>query len=87
MSALTMPNRTRAFLQARCLQVSRQQLGCKYLEAVLIGRIKPLGSGPNWEVLAFRAELPPIAQNEAMKAVDVLRGTYALAPYTTSTSE
>ena len=32
MSALTMPNRTRAFLQARSLQVSRQQLGCKHLE-------------------------------------------------------
>ena len=43
-------------------------------------RTSGLGSGPNWEVLAFRPELPPIARNEAMKAVDVLRGTYALAP-------
>ena len=75
-----MPQRTRAFLQARCLQVCRQQVGCKHLEAVLIGRIKPISSGPNWEVLAFRPELPPIARDEAMRAVDVLRGRYALAP-------
>ena len=72
--------RSREFIQARCLAVCRQRPGCRHLQRVLIGRIKPLDIGPNWEVLAFEPELPPVAYIEAMKAADILRATYALAP-------
>ncbi len=72
--------RSREFIQARCLAVCRQRLGCRHLQRVLIGRIRPIDGGPNWEVLAFEPELPPVAYIEAMKAADILRATYALAP-------
>jgi hypothetical protein len=75
---MTMPEKSRGFIEAECLKVARLQVGCKGLRAVRIGRTKPSGSGPNWEVLGFKPELPPIANDEAMKAIDVLRGTHAL---------
>jgi hypothetical protein len=74
-----MPEKARDFLEAECLRVARLQLGCKHLQAVRIGRTKPSGSGPNWEVLGFKPELPTIAHQEAMEAIDGLRGRYALA--------
>jgi hypothetical protein len=80
MMKMPMPERGRVFLEARCLEVCRRRMGCKHLQRVVIGRIKPIGSGPNWEVLAFEPELPPVAFAEAMKAADILRGTFALAP-------
>jgi hypothetical protein len=46
----------------------------------LIGRTKSIDGGPNWELLAFEPELAPEAYMEAMKAVDILRQVYALAP-------
>jgi len=46
----------------------------------LIGRTKSIDGAPNWELLAFEPELPPAAYTEAMKAVDILRQAYALAP-------
>jgi len=73
------PLKSRDFIEAECLRVARLQVGCRHLKGVKIRRTKPIGSGPNWEVLAFVPELPPIARKEAMNALDVLRGTYALA--------
>jgi hypothetical protein len=46
----------------------------------LIGRTRSIDGGPDWELLAFEPELPPEAHIEAMKAVDILRQVYALAP-------
>jgi hypothetical protein len=67
-------------LQASCLTMCRQRPGCRHLQRVLIGRTKSIDGGPNWELLAFEPELPPAAYTEAMKAVDILRQVYALAP-------
>ena len=75
-----MPEKSREFIQALCLEMCRKRLGCRHLQRILIGRTKPNGSGPNWEILAFEPELPPAAYLEAMKAVKILGGTYALAP-------
>ncbi len=72
--------KSRDFIEGECLRVARQQLGCEHLKGVKIGRTKPIASAPNWEVLAFVPELPPIARDEAMTAIDVLlRAKYALA--------
>jgi hypothetical protein len=68
---MLMPEKSRDFLEAECLDVARRQLGCKELQAVRIG--------PNWEVLGFTPELPPRAHEAAMTAIAPLRGTYALA--------
>jgi hypothetical protein len=48
------------------------------LEAVKIEPIKPLGSGPNWQVAAFKPELDGAAYDEAMTRLAHLRQTYAL---------
>ena len=74
-----MPEKNSEFLEDACLKVARRQLGCKELKAVRIGPLKPTGSGPNWEVLGFTPDLPPVARSEAMAAIDKLRGSYALA--------
>ena len=56
----------------------RRRLGCGHLQAVFIERTRPEGSGPNWDLLAFKPQLPPAAENEAMNEIDRLRGAYAL---------
>jgi hypothetical protein len=73
-----MPEKTLEWLQAEALRRCRHRLGCGHLEAVIIGRTKPIGGGPNWEILAFKPELHPAAENEAMEEIHRLRGTYAL---------
>ncbi len=73
------PEKSRAWLEAETLRRCKRRPGCGHLEAVRIGRIKPSGSGPNWELLAFTPELDPVARAEAMVELDKLRGTYALA--------
>ena len=68
------------FLENECLKVARRQLGCHDLRAVRIGPLKPPGSGRNWEVLGFKPDLPEVAKELALRAIDELRGRYALAP-------
>jgi hypothetical protein len=75
-----MPEKSRAFIEAECLRVTRLQLGCHHVRGVRIGRTKPIGSGPNWEVLGFDPDLMPAAMQFAMDAIDVVRGRYALEP-------
>ena len=48
-------------------------------QAVKIGPTRPIGSGPNWEVLAFKPELDGRAYANAMRAVQILRQIYVLA--------
>jgi len=74
-----MPEKSRDFIETECLRVARAQLGCHDLKQVRIGRTKPIGSGPNWEVYGFTPTLPPIAQDLAMTAIALLRQRYALA--------
>jgi hypothetical protein len=74
-----MPEKSREFIEAECLKVARLEQGCSDLVRVRIGRTKPRGSGPNWEVLGFSPDLPELAQIYALKAIDRLRQKYALA--------
>jgi hypothetical protein len=48
------------------------------LTAVRIQRLRPEGSGPNWEVAEFIPDLPPLAKKNALKAIAPLRQQYAL---------
>ena len=74
-----MPEKTLEWLQAEALRRCRTRLGCHHLEAVLIGRTKPSWKGsPNWDVLAFKPELDPMAEHEAMEEIHFLRGTFDL---------
>jgi len=53
-----MPKKGWDFLEQEALRRARNQLGCCHLKAVKIGPLKPMGSGPNWEVLGFTPDLP-----------------------------
>jgi hypothetical protein len=75
-----MPERDATFLEAESLKVARRQLGCHDLREVRIGPLKPPGSGRNWEVLGFKPDLPKVAKELALRAIDEVRGKYALAP-------
>lgn len=75
----SMPEKDAAFIEAECLKVARRCLGCGDLKKVRIGRTRPRGSGPNWEVLGFTPELPDLAMDEALRAIEPLRQMYALA--------
>jgi hypothetical protein len=75
-----MPEKSWQFIEAECLKVARREQGCSDLQVVRIGRTKPAGSGPNWEVLGFSPELPELARSYALRAIDRVRQTYALAP-------
>jgi hypothetical protein len=74
-----MPEKSAAWLEAECLRRCRLLPLSRHLEAVKIERIKPPGSGPNWQVAAFQPELDGVAHQEAMAVIAHLRGTYALA--------
>jgi hypothetical protein len=74
-----MPERSQQFIEAECLKMTRRQLGCSDVRDVRIGRTKPGGSGPNWEVLGFTPDLPEVAKHEALDAIAALRQMYALA--------
>ena len=73
-----MPEKSREFIEAECLKAARREQGCSDLVKVRIGRTKPRGSGPNWEVLGFSPDLPELAQTYAFDAIDRLRQKYAL---------
>ena len=47
--------------------------------SVKIGPTRPMGSGPNWKLLAFKPELHDRAYDNAVKAISILRRIYALA--------
>ena len=73
-----MPEKSREFIEAECLKVARQEQGCSDLQRVRIGRLKPSGSAPNWEVLGFSPDLPEIAKSYAMRTIAGVRQQYAL---------
>jgi hypothetical protein len=79
MSERLVPEKSAAWLEAECLRRCRLLVLSRHLEAVKIERTKPAGSGPNWQIAAFKPELEGLAHQEAMTVIAHLRGTYALA--------
>ena len=73
-----MRERGRIFIQAECLKVARRQPGCGVLQSVLIAPISSEAGGPNWEIVSFLPDLPPLARLEAIRAIGPLRTKYAL---------
>ena len=76
---MSMPEKTRYALEALSLDSAKRHLGCRALTHVLIRRLYPEGSGPNWEPAKFVPTLPDIANGYARKAIAALTGRYALA--------
>jgi hypothetical protein len=90
MSQRLMPEKSAAWLEAECLRRCRLLALGRHWRWVDIGlgstfgggqdrADKTAGSGPNWQVAAFKPELDGVAHEEAMVVIAHLRGTYALA--------
>jgi hypothetical protein len=76
-----MPEKTVEWLQDEALRRITKISKCKGLKAVKIGPTKPRGTGPNWELLAFKpAFLPnaPLADHDAMMVIHDMQQQYAL---------
>jgi hypothetical protein len=73
------PEKSAAWLEAECLRRCRLLVLSRDLQAVKIERTKGAGSGPNWQIAAFKPELDGLAYQEATIVIAHLRGTYALA--------
>jgi hypothetical protein len=75
-----MPQKNQEWLEAKALEIARDERGCRDLKAVRIERIAAEGNGPNWRVTGFEPPLAPAAETLAMEVIAILRGTYALTP-------
>jgi hypothetical protein len=75
-----MPDESRVFIEGECLRVARLQPGCEQLKAILIARTRAPNERSNWKVLGFHPELPPTIRAQAIKAIEILRDQYVLAP-------
>jgi hypothetical protein len=69
---------SRAALEAECLRVTRKQQYCAQTQSVVIRRLRPQGSGPNWEPQQFRPPLGKVAEHHARKALAELAEIYCL---------
>jgi hypothetical protein len=78
MRAERIPARSRAWLEAECLTVARRTLGGKGVERVMIRRLNPKGTGPNWKVADIIPQPAPSVSGELRQALAPLTGTYAL---------
>lgn len=61
-----------------CLELVVRALGCRDVTKVTVVKLKPSGSGPNWELAGLTPPVPSAAFAEANLAIAVLRGTYEL---------
>jgi hypothetical protein len=73
-----MPGKSRVWLEAECLRVTKQQLGCGQTERVTIRSRHSIGSRPNWEPHEFFPPLPMLARMRATAAIVDAVGKHAL---------
>jgi hypothetical protein len=73
-----MPTKTRPWLEAECLKLARLVLGGNEIQCVMIRRLRPKGSGPNWKVADIIPQPTPFVSGEVRSALAILPGTYAL---------
>jgi hypothetical protein len=73
-----MPTKSRAWLEAECLEIAKLTLGASEIQRVTIRRLPRKGSGPNWKVAAIIPQPTPLLSREVRDALAHLTGTYAL---------
>jgi hypothetical protein len=73
-----MPAKSRAWLEAECLKLARGALGGKDIQRVMIRRLSPKGTGPNWKVADIIPQPTLLVSDEVRAALASLTGTYAL---------
>jgi hypothetical protein len=73
-----MPAKSRAWLEAECLNLARQVPGGSQIEYVMIRRLHTKGLAPNWKIADIIPQPSPTLSDEIRAALAHLPGTYAL---------
>lgn len=71
--------RSKGILEQECLKAARFRTECRAIERITIRRLRPQGSGPNWEPAEFHPLPTRPAEMAARHAIVRLQGTYELA--------
>lgn len=70
--------RPRAWLEAECVRVLKDQIECRGIQTVKIRRLHPKGAGPNWAPAEFHPPLTLEGESRAREAIIRLQALYAL---------
>ena len=69
---------SRAVIEAMCVSIVRDQFACRDLRRVVIRRLHPEGTGPNWEVERFEPPLPTTSEDIARHVLKRLQNEVTL---------
>jgi hypothetical protein len=72
------PTKSRAWLEAECLNLARRTLGGSEIQLVTIRRLHPKGMGPNWKVADIIPQPTPLVSEHVRAALAHLTGAYSL---------
>ena len=61
-----------------CVSIIRDQAACRDVKDVVIRRLHPQGTGPNWEVERFEPPLPTSSEEIARHVIARLQDEVAL---------
>jgi hypothetical protein len=70
--------RPRAWLEAECVRVLKNQIECRRVQTVKIRRLHPKGAGPSWEPTEFQPPLSLEGESRARESIIRLQALYAL---------
>ena len=69
---------SRAVIESMCVRIVRDQVACRDVKRVVIRRLHPQGTGPNWEVERFEPPLSTAAEDIALRIIKRLQDQVAL---------
>ena len=72
------PTKSRAWLEAECLNLARRTLGGSEIQLVTIRRLHPKALGPNWKVADIIPQPTPLVSEHVRAALAHLTGAYSL---------
>jgi hypothetical protein len=70
--------RSRAWLEAECVRVLKDQMECRGVQTVKILQLHPKGAGPNWQPTEFHPPLTLEGESRAREAIIRLQALYTL---------
>jgi hypothetical protein len=72
------PTKSRAWLEAECLNLARRTLGGSEIQLVTLRRLHPKGMRPNWKVADIIPQPTPLVSEHVRAALAHLTGAYSL---------
>jgi len=74
-----LPTKTKDWLEAECLRLTRRAPGGSEIQRVTIRRLHPKGTGPNWKVADIIPQPSLRVSSKIRDALAPLMGRYTLA--------